>query len=73
MNDLRRVLTESELDADALSSKLRNAAKRASVYDPHAARRLTDMADWLDDVIDELAQLAGHPRDIPDYHAEVKR
>lgn len=72
MNDLKRTITEAELDADALADKLRSAAKLAGIYDAHAARRLTDMADWIDDVIEELAQLAGHPRTVPDLRDEVR-
>lgn len=73
MNILRQLLTECELDADALVAKLERASEQAAKFDAHARRRLDDMADWLADVADELAQLAGHPRDVPDYHEEIKR
>lgn len=73
MNLLRQMLTECELDADALVEKLGRTARQAAQFDAHARRRLDAMADWLAEVSEELAALAGHPRDIPDYHEEVKR
>jgi len=73
MNILRQLLMECELDADALVAKLERASVQAANFDAHARRRLDDMADWLADVADELAALAGHPRDLPDYGEEVKR
>lgn len=73
MNTLHKLLTECELDADALIEKLRRAAITAQVRDAHAKRRLDDMADWLTDVAEELAALAGHPRDVPDYYEETRR
>ena len=73
MNLLQKLLMECELDADALVNKLEKASRQAELFDSHARRRLDDMADWLADVAEELASLAGHPRDVPDYHQEVKR
>lgn len=73
MTILGRLLLECETDADALVAKLQQAAVQASLHDPQARRRLDDMADWLEDVAEELAALGGHPRDIPDYYSEVKR
>jgi len=73
MNILQRLLMECELDLDAITEKLDRAAHHASVHDAHAARRLREMSAWLTDVGDELASLAGHPRDVPDYHDEVRR
>lgn len=73
MNLLNRWLTECEFIADSLTEKLRKAAFIAEVHDAHAHRRLTDMANWISDIGDELAALAGHPRDIPDYHDEANR
>lgn len=73
MNILQKLLTECELDADALVEKLERAAAQAHAYDAQARRRLVDMADWLADIADELASLAGHPRDVPDYYEETRR
>jgi len=73
MNLLQKLLTECELDAEALLDKLARASRQAELYDAHARRRLDDMADWLHDVVEELAALAGHPRDVPDYHEEARR
>lgn len=73
MNRLQQLLMECELDADALVSKLDAAARLADLHDAHARRRLDDMADWLSDVGDELAALAGHPRETPDYQMETRR
>jgi hypothetical protein len=73
MNPLNVKLYECEMDADALVDKLRATAELAGRYDPHAKRRVTDMADWLEDVAEELAALAGHPRKTPDFYAETQR
>ena len=73
MNLLQKLLMECELDADALVAKLERASAQAAQFDAHAERRLDNMADFVADIADELAALAGHPRDVPDYHQETRR
>ena len=72
MKHLNRLLLECELDGDALVAKLHRAARLAEVYDGPTCSQITDMAVWLTDVCDDLSRLRGAPRDVPDYHDEVR-
>lgn len=73
MKELRRIVTEAELDADGLAHKCEQAALMASAYDPHARNQLATIALALAEIAAELASLAGHPRDVPDYGREAAR
>ena len=73
MKQLTRLLLECELDGDALVAKLHRAARLAEVYDGPTCSQITDMAVWLDDIVDDLARMRGAPRDVPDYYEETSR
>ena len=74
MTTFERLVMECETDGAALVAKLRRLGSASQEYRDHpTTSRLYDMAQWLDDIVDDLARIGGHPRSIPDYYEEVER